>query len=546
MHQNFPISHKETQIQADQYLLSKTDLKGRFIYANPAFLELNGFTSEDLLGKSHNIIRHPDMPAAAFEDMWNTLQTGKQWLGVIKNRRKDGGFYWTQALIIPLIENNNTTGYCSVHVQPTPNQIKRSSHVYEKINQKQPKGYVIKHGAIIPIGWRALVQKLKTPLQTDIQGSTSRLLFLLAILFLMAIVIPASVELRAITLYLYIAIMSLGFISAAIAGWHLYKKISTSTQQAKHITQQMTVGNLMIDTDSLIDKDINSHHVLLLLSMLRKGLSAIAEDTHAHINASLTATDKSSISNNTLALNIQHQTIALEQTTASIAELSITVRKNSDHAQQASILAERSMSTADQGSLAVDELIAAMKSIHHSSKEISDIVNVIDRLAFQSNILALNAAVESARAGDAGKGFAVVAGEVRNLAQRSAQAAHKIKDLIENSVEKVAQGAQQAEHAGHSMHTMMNAVREVNHIVYEIAYASSAQSAGLHQIHQAITQIDEITKQNSTLVNDLSQAIHQLSLYTRRTNHVIRALNTYKTSNNTIEKNMIPSDPIGS
>lgn len=190
------------------------------------------------------------------------------------------------------------------------------------------------------------------------------------------------------------------------------------------------------------------------------------------------------------------------------------------------------MHIAQQGGQVVNQLVAAMQDIHQRSKQIADIINVIDGIAFQTNILALNAAVESARAGEAGRGFAVVAGEVRSLAQRSAQAASEIKTLIDASVEHVASGArqaEQAEQAGTTMHDVIDAVDQVNQIIHDIASASTEQATGLQQIHRAMEQMDGVTQQNNQLVSELGRTVDQLSAHAQDLDQAIRVLNTNAT-----------------
>jgi methyl-accepting chemotaxis protein len=191
-------------------------------------------------------------------------------------------------------------------------------------------------------------------------------------------------------------------------------------------------------------------------------------------------------------------------------ELSGTVRSNADNAKQANQLALSASQIAERGGSVVGDVVTTMKGIDESSKRIADIIGVIDGIAFQTNILALNAAVEAARAGEQGRGFAVVAGEVRNLAQRSAQAAKEIKSLINASVEQVSQGGELVDRAGQTMQQVVGAIRRVSDIVGEISAASLEQSAGVAQIGQAVSQLDHATQQNAALVEESASAAESL------------------------------------
>jgi methyl-accepting chemotaxis protein len=211
-----------------------------------------------------------------------------------------------------------------------------------------------------------------------------------------------------------------------------------------------------------------------------------------------------------LSARTEQQAGALQQTAASMEELTTTVRNNAEHAQQANALADTAAGVAQQGSAAVARVVDTMGSIHASSQKIVDIIAVIDGIAFQTNILALNAAVEAARAGEQGRGFAVVAGEVRTLAQRSAAAAKEIKGLIGASVEQVESGAALVSEAGTTMRDVLQTVQQMHELMVEISHAGREQSAGIQQVHEAITQMDGVTHQNAALVEQAATAAQSL------------------------------------
>ena len=218
-----------------------------------------------------------------------------------------------------------------------------------------------------------------------------------------------------------------------------------------------------------------------------------------------------STGNANLSRRTEEQSASLEETASSMEEMTTTVKQNADNAHQASQLALAARDQAERGGVVVNQAVAAMADIKQSSKKIADIIGVIDEIAFQTNLLALNAAVEAARAGEQGRGFAVVASEVRSLAGRSATAAKEIKGLIQDSVRKVEDGSARVTQSGHTLVEIVASVKKVSDIVAEIAAASREQSAGIEQVNRAVMQMDQLTQQNSALVEEATAAAQNMA-----------------------------------
>ena len=251
--------------------------------------------------------------------------------------------------------------------------------------------------------------------------------------------------------------------------------------------------------------------ILQALEEMRSNLSRVVTGVRTSAESVASASAQIAWGSNDLSARTEQQASALEETAASMEELGSTVRQNADNARTANQLAMNASTVAAQGGEVVAEVVETMKGINASSNKIADIISVIDGIAFQTNILALNAAVEAARAGEQGRGFAVVAGEVRSLAQRSAEAAKEIKSLITASVERVEQGSALVDKAGATMTEVVTAIRRVTDIMGEISAASSEQSAGVGQVGEAVTQMDQATQQNAALVEEMAAAAASLN-----------------------------------
>ncbi|OWT68123.1 MULTISPECIES: methyl-accepting chemotaxis protein [unclassified Achromobacter] len=303
---------------------------------------------------------------------------------------------------------------------------------------------------------------------------------------------------------LLIAMAVMGVLAGAACAVFTSRGIVRPISYAVRVADTVAGGDLTQDIQ-VRSKDETGH----LLAALRTMNTKLAQTVAGIRSGSETISSASSqiaAGNADLSSRTEEQAASLEETAASMEEMASTVKQNADNARQANQMAAKASEVAERGGVAVAEVVQTMNAISASSRKISEIVSVIDGIAFQTNILALNAAVEAARAGDQGKGFAVVAGEVRTLAQRSASAAKEIKSLIEDSTGKVHLGAGQVERAGATMQEIVDSVKRVTGIMGEITMASDEQSRGVDQVNIAISQMDEVTQQNAALVEQSAAA----------------------------------------
>ncbi|WP_255593435.1 methyl-accepting chemotaxis protein [Acidovorax sp. sic0104] len=307
---------------------------------------------------------------------------------------------------------------------------------------------------------------------------------------------------------LLVALGALSVAVAALFSWVLSRSVTVPLGQASDLAKRVAAGDLTATVPQHGKDEVGE--LMSSLELMQANLASVVNNVRRGSESVSNASAEIAQGNSDLSARTEHQASALEQTAASMEELNSAVRNNADNARQANQLAMTASGVAAQGGAVVGDVVETMKGINEASRKISDIISVIDGIAFQTNILALNAAVEAARAGEQGRGFAVVASEVRSLAGRSAEAAKEIKNLIQASVDRVEHGTALVDKAGETMSEVVSSIRRVTDIMGEISAASSEQSAGVAQVGEAVTSMDQATQQNAALVEEMAAAASSL------------------------------------
>jgi aerotaxis receptor len=536
MRNNQPVTDLETRLPEGQFIYSRTDLKGVITEANEAFAQISAYRREEMLGENHNIVRHPDVPSQAFADMWLDLKSGRPWRGVVKNRRKDGGYYWVVANASPIRENGRIIGYQSVRTTPSQDEIKAAASAYRRIRQGD-RSIAIKHGQVVAARKSPLAHFAGLGFQLPLMGLLG---CLLSALVLLASLHPAP----AIAPLLQVAsgigiLLSLNFLiaftprlKADLDGtFSALEKMLTSgdLRQRIHCPRNDQLGDMVGNIDRVIssfqstiqgmaDTAAQVHRVA---HEVKEGVGNVRESARVQSDATSTAA------------------AGIEQITVSIGEVAAHAGSTRDAAAQASALSEqgaRLSADACNTILTLAETVkgsaAQVERLGQQSEEISRITGVIKGIADQTNLLALNAAIEAARAGEAGRGFSVVADEVRKLAESTAKATGEISIMTQSvqhetskAVDSMRHGAHQVESGVQLVEQAQNALQEINaqmsltvDMVNDISHSSLEQERGMTVMAQSVERVAAMTEQNMAVVTQTTNTTDYLAELVERMN----------------------------
>jgi len=543
MRNNQPVTDQETRLPEGQFIYSRTDLNGIIVEANQAFAEISAYRREEMLGQHHNMVRHPDMPPEAFADMWRDLKSGRPWRGVVKNRRRDGGYYWVIANASPIRENGQIVGYQSIRTTPTRAEIEAAGAAYKRLREGD-KSISVKHGRVVATRQSPLARFNTLGIQLPLMGVVGCGLSLGLLLASARPELLPGAALEGIAgLGILLSLYFLGAftprLKADLAGTHatVNQILSSGDLRARLQTGRQDVVGDMVNS---IDRVISSFQSTI------QGMADTASQVHHAAQEVRDAVGNARESARVQSDATSSAAAGIEQITVSIGEVAAHASTTREAAASAAYLSTqgaevsaRACSTILSLAGTVKESAAQVEQLGQQSQEISRITSVIKGIADQTNLLALNAAIEAARAGEAGRGFSVVADEVRKLAESTAKATGEISAMtqsVQNETDKAVasmrQGARQVEDGVQLVQEAQQALQDINSqmdltvdMVNDISHSSAEQEQGMTVMAQSVERVAAMTEQNMAVVSQTTHATDYLGELVERMN---KAVNQYQ------------------
>lgn len=511
MRDNQPVTRQEHPVPEGATLMSTTDLDSRIIYANGVFTEVSGFSHEELVGQPHNLVRHPDMPRAAFADMWATLKRGQSWSALVKNRRKDGAFYWVRANATMVRRGGRPWGYMSVRTPVEAKEVAQAELLYQRFRLGVMRGWTFRQGLLVRSNW------LKPLSAWRLMSLQARLLLagvLAATLALLPVQFAGPTPLAGVVGVALAVVVQTAFLRRQVLA-----PVRHIAAQAARVAsgEPIAVSELgRLDELGLLMRSVNQAGL---------NLRSLVADVTGQMERLALASDEVKAGSADVSARSQSAAEQLSRAGDAVGALGRSSEANARSAGQVRALAQQAAAVAQSGGEAMRDAVQRMRDLSQASQRIADIVATIDGLAFQTNVLALNASIEAARAGLAGRGFAVVAQEVRALSQSSAQAAREIRSLVEDSLRHIGESAEGVAAADRTGEAILARVNEVSRLVGEIASESAQQAGGVQEVHADLDRLQDLTRQNMAMVAQSAVAAAELS---QRAQQLIRAVAVYR------------------
>ncbi|TDR81497.1 methyl-accepting chemotaxis protein [Paludibacterium purpuratum] len=528
MRNNQPVTQQEYIIPQGVFIYSRTDTRGMITEVNPAFAEISGYAPDEMVGQPHNMIRHPDMPSDAFEDLWRDLKAGRPWKGMVKNRRKNGDFYWVVANASPVRERGNIIGYQSVRTSPTREQVAAAEAAYRRLNQGD-KSIHVQHGRVV---------RNRSPFMEKLISFEARLygFILFAVLTLLCGTVVSEGWLPSLGVVYHGLTLALLLAALYMGCFYLPRAMGRLQRIGDYLERTLSAGDL---TDTLVPQQ--NDVIGRIGGRLDTQLSAMRATLQVIADASREVGDSSGALQNTvtqLAAAAEKQSGSSASAAAGVEQVSVSINEVAQHAASTRTVAEEARELAEDGARlsgkATDTILALAETVTQSAgtvqqlgqrtEEVGKVAGVIKDIADQTNLLALNAAIEAARAGEQGRGFAVVADEVRKLAERTSRATQEIDQMIvriqqetDNAVGSMRQSADQVgvsvdlvREAERSLQRINEEMRRTLEMVSHISHSSGEQSSAMQVMAQGVEQVAQLTDANLAVAHQTEGIAGQL------------------------------------
>ena len=529
MKTNLPVTNVETLLPEGEFIYSSTDLKGVIVEANEAFARVSGYTREEMIGQSHNLVRHPDMPPEAFADLWNDLKVGRPWRGIVKNRRKDGGFYWVVANVSPVRESGKVVGYQSVRSRPSREEIAGAEAAYKRIKDGST-ALEVRHGRVVHRRPEWLNSLLSVRSQMIIAGLTALIPAIEALSDHlggptfpdMLSIIVAVVSILYALYFLLVYVPQTARDLNQTSEWLENVLSSGNLARRFDLSRRDVIGGIARKADKFTS---SIQATIQGIADIAKQVSLATDDVKSGMKISQDSAVKQSEATSSAAA-------AIEEVTVSISEVATHAKSTEETATHTGAVSRQGTEVTQNASRKVESLADTVKQaaeqverLGQRSEEIGRVTGVIKEIVDQTNLLALNAAIEAARAGEAGRGFAVVADEVRKLAERTSRATTEIAEMTQTihdetlkAVAGMRSGAQQVADGVQLVNATEETLREINaemqkttEMVGEISHASYEQQSAMTELAQNVERVSNMTEQNVSVIEQTSATVSYLN-----------------------------------